>query len=105
RAFDYAGTLLFVIAAAIAAIVWSVIDRRRRAYPRLATAAWIVLRYYVATVMFSYGVSKVLKLQFYDLSPGVLHQRIGDTPPMRLMWAFMGYSQPYTVFSGLAEVI
>jgi len=105
RAFDYAGTLLFVIAAAIAAIVWSVIDRRRRAYPRLATAAWIVLRYYVAAVMFSYGVSKVLKLQFYDLSPGVLHQRIGDTPPMRLMWAFMGYSQPYTVFSGLAEVI
>src|ERR1044071_6897724 len=30
--------------------------------------------------------------------------RSGGTSPMRLMWAFMGYSLPYTVFAGLAEV-
>jgi uncharacterized membrane protein YphA (DoxX/SURF4 family) len=102
---NYAQLLLLVILAAIIALVWSVLDRRRRSYPRLAAGAWVGLRYFVAYIMFSYGVSKVLKQQFYDVAPSVLHQRIGDAPPMRLMWAFMGYSQPYTVFAGLAETV
>lgn len=105
RAADYAQLLLFAIVAGAVALVWSVLDRRRRSYPRLAAASWIALRYFVAYVLLSYGISKVLKLQFYDLAPSVLHQRIGDAPPMRLMWAFMGYSQPYTVFAGIAEVV
>lgn len=104
RAVDYAQLLLIAILAGLGTIVWTALDRRRSAYPRLAAGARIVLRYYLAAVMLSYGFSKVLKLQFYDLSPGVLHQRLGDVPPMRLMWAFMGYSLPYTVFAGLAEV-
>jgi hypothetical protein len=28
---------------------------------------------------------------------------MGDNSPMRMLWAFMGYSLPYTVFAGLAE--
>jgi uncharacterized membrane protein YphA (DoxX/SURF4 family) len=105
RGVDYAEVLLIAVLALVGTILWSIVDRRRRSYPRLAAAAWVVLRYYVASMMFSYGISKVLKLQFYDISPGILHQRIGDTPPMRLMWAFMGYSLPYTVFAGLAETV
>jgi uncharacterized membrane protein YphA (DoxX/SURF4 family) len=105
RAYDYAQLLLVAAVAAIAAIAWSVIDRRRRSYSRLAAAGWVMLRYYIAYFMLVYGGLKVMKLQFYDLSPGVLHQRIGDAPPMRLLWAFMGYSLPYTVFAGLAETI
>ena len=104
RAADYAGLLLVAILAGLGAIAWSALDRRRRAHPRLAAGARIALRYYLAAVMLSYGFSKVVKWQFYDLSPGVLHQRLGDVPPMRLMWAFMGYSLPYTVFAGVAEV-
>lgn len=104
RATDYAELLLIAVLAGLGTIVWSALDRRRRAYPRLAAGARVMLRYYLAAVMLSYGFSKVVKWQFYDLSPGVLHQRLGDVPPMRLMWAFMGYSLPYTVFAGLAEV-
>src|ERR1044071_5878849 len=104
RAADFAELLLIAILAGLGTIVWSALDRRRRAYPRLAAGARVMLRYYLAAVMLSYGFSKVVKWQFYDLSPGVLHQRLGDVPPMRLMWAFMGYSLPYTVFAGLAEV-
>lgn len=105
RASDYVHVLLMLIIAVLVTVAWSVLDRRRRSYPRLAAAGWIALRYCLAYIMFTYGISKVLKQQFYDLAPSVLHQRIGDAPPMRLMWAFMGYSQPYTVFAGLAETI
>src|SRR6185436_20404622 len=74
RVYDYVRLLLFVTVAALGAIAWSVIDRRRRAYPQLAAAAWVAMRYWVAWAMLSYGVSKILKSQFYDLSPGVMHQ-------------------------------
>ena len=105
RALDYAQLLLIALLAVVGTIVWSVLDRRRRAYPRLAAAAWIALRYYLAAVMLSYGISKVIKSQFSDPSPGTLHQRVGQLPPMRLLWTFMGYSLPYTVFAGLAETV
>ena len=105
RAIDYAQVLLIALLAGIGTVVWSVLDRRRRAYPRLAAAAWVVLRYYLAAVMLNYGLLKVARLQFSDPSPGTLHQRLGETPPMRLLWTFMGYSRPYTVFAGLAETV
>ncbi len=101
----YVQILVILLLAVLATITWSVIDRRRRSYARLSANAWVVLRYFLAMVMVSYGVAKIMKSQFYDLSPGVLHQRVGQTPPMKLLWAFMGYSLPYTVFAGLAETV
>ena len=103
--YDYVQLLLIVLLAVVAAAVWSVIDRRRRAYPRLAEAGRVVLRYYLIFAMLSYGCSKLFKHQFYDLAPTVLHQRLGETPPMRLLWAFMGYSLPYTFFAGFMEAL
>lgn len=105
RTRDYVFVLLVALVATLGTIVWSVVDRRRTAYPRLAAAAHVVLRYWLASVMLSYGLSKILKQQFPDLQPGWLYERLGDMSPMRLAWAFVGYSTPYTVFSGLAEAI
>ncbi len=105
RMFDYVQLLLIALCAVLGTIAWSIIDRQRRSYVPLAAIAWVALRYYVAWAMLTYGLSKILKSQFYDLSPGVLHQRLGGTPPMKLLWAFMGYSLPYTVFAGIAETL
>jgi uncharacterized membrane protein YphA (DoxX/SURF4 family) len=105
RTRDYVFVLLVALVATLGTIVWSVVDRRRTAYPRLAAAAHVVMRYWVASVMLSYGLSKILKQQFPDLQPGWLYERLGDMSPMRLAWVFVGYSTPYTVFSGLAEAI
>ena len=105
RMFDYVQLLLFALCAVIGMIVWSIIDRRRRGYAKLAALAWVVLRYFLAWMMLDYGLAKVLKSQFPDLSPPLLHQRLGEIPPMRLVWAFMGYSLPYTVFAGSAEMV
>ena len=64
RGVDYAELPLMVVVALVGTIAWSILDRRRRSYPRLAAAAWVMLRYYLAAMMFSYGISKVLKLQY-----------------------------------------
>lgn len=104
RTFDYVQLLLFAILGAIGAIAWSALDRRR-SYPRLAAAAHVVLRYSLAQAMLSYGFAKIFRLQFGDLSPFELHTTVGEISPMGLLWRFMGYSTPYTVFGGLCEAI
>ena len=99
----YVQLLLIAIFATLGTIVWSIVDRRRPAYPRLAAGAQVTLRYVLALAMLSYGFAKILKSQFPDLTPGQLDPRFGEISPMGLLWKFMGYSTPYTVFAGLAE--
>src|SRR5437868_9046927 len=45
RTFEYVQLLLYAILGALAMVVWSVLDRRRKAYPRLSAAVHVVLRY------------------------------------------------------------
>jgi hypothetical protein len=104
RTFDYVKLLLFAIFGVVGAIAWSALDRRR-SYPRLAAAAHVVLRYSLAHAMLFYGFAKILRLQFSDLSPFELRSPVGEVSPMGLLWRFMGYSAPYTVFGGLCEAI
>jgi uncharacterized membrane protein YphA (DoxX/SURF4 family) len=103
--YDYVSVLCQLVLALAAAVVWSMLDGRRREYARLHEALRIYVRYALAAVMFSYGFSKVFKLQFPFPHPGRLVQAYGDSSPMGLLWTFMGYSTPYTVFAGLGEVV
>ena len=97
--------LLFVVVVSLAGtLVWSLLDRRRTAYPRLASAMTVALRYFLAIVLVGYGMAKVLPMQFPPLWLGRYDMSIGDMSPMGLLWTFMGYSQVYTFFAGAAEV-
>jgi hypothetical protein len=107
----YLWLLLTAILAAIGCAVWSAIDERkqRRAYPRLADAALITLRYWLASAMLGYGFAKIIELVGAGQMPapgaGRLDGRIGDMSPMGMLWTFMGASTPYQVFAGLAEAL
>jgi len=105
RTVDYLQLLLIAIVAVVGTIVWSIADRRRRSYARLAAAALVVLRYSLAYTMLIYGIIKIAKSQFPDPLPGRLVEPVGDVSPMGLLWTFMSYSLPYTVFAGSLEAI
>jgi hypothetical protein len=100
----YLQLLLVAVLAGVGTIVWSLVDRRR-AYPRLAAATIVVLRYYVAAIMIGYGIAKVAPMQFPPLWLGRYDDAIGDMSPMGMLWSFMGHSQTYTWFGGAAEVL
>ena len=102
---DWIWLLVIASVAAIAAVVWSVLDRRCAHDDRLRDLLRTVMRYTVAYVLFGYGISKLWVDQIQPLSPGNLAQRIGDASPMGLLWTFMGASRAYTAFAGAAEVI
>ncbi|HEX4459365.1 MAG TPA: hypothetical protein VIA18_15405 [Polyangia bacterium] len=91
--------------ALVAAMVWSVVDRRRTQYERLHAVLRLWVRYALAYQMLSYGFAKVFKLQFPLPAPSRLAETYGESSPMGILWAFMGVSTAYTVFGGLSEVL
>jgi hypothetical protein len=103
----YVELLCFVVLSALAAIVWTLLDRKRTGYRTLHEWLRIYVRYALGFTMLGYGMDKVFALQF-NLSlpgPGRLAEPLGNYSPFALMWTFMGYSKAYTIFGGMGEVI
>ncbi|HKQ51915.1 MAG TPA: hypothetical protein VJT74_06065 [Pyrinomonadaceae bacterium] len=105
RTYDYVQSLCLLMLAAAAALVWSLLDRKRTAYTRLYQWLRVYVRLCLGTVMIFYGAFKVINSQFP--APGLDRylQPFGDASPMGLLWTFMGSSEPYTIFTGAAEML
>jgi uncharacterized membrane protein YphA (DoxX/SURF4 family) len=103
KTFHYVQLHCIVVLAILIAMVWSVADRERARYDKLFAWLRIYLRYVLGYTMLSYGMAKIFKGQFPYPSPMRLLEPYGESSPIGLLWTFMGYSTPYTVFSGLAE--
>jgi len=94
----------YALVAAASTLLWSLADRRRTAYPRLHAFMRLYARFYLATVLLAFGSAKVFPYQFRPPSLARLLQPLGDYDPHGLLWAFIGSSTAYTVFSGAVEM-
>jgi len=104
RFFDWVMILVMLSASIVAAVVWSIFDRRARSYPRLFAAFVLYLRFTLARTLFSYGFDKVIPNQFSPMTPTRLTQFVGEMSPGGFAWTFLGFSVPYEMFAGFAEV-
>ena len=102
---SYLGVLLDIGIAVGLSLLWWVWRRSTPISPRMADIAHVLLRYFLAWVMLSYGLSKVFPLQFPVMGPDRLLHSYGDSSPMGLAWTFMGASPGYQMFAGAAEVV
>jgi uncharacterized membrane protein YphA (DoxX/SURF4 family) len=105
RANDYLEVLVSGVAALAVSALWTLLDRRRGGYERLAYWLTTVVRYYLGYQMLQYGLIKILKSQFPFPTPSTLVSTFGESSPMDVMWAFMGYSTAYNMFLGLSEAL
>ncbi|MFI5715933.1 DoxX family protein [Nocardia sp. NPDC051750] len=92
------------VVAATVALVWSVLDRRRPAYPRLA--AWFLtgLRFCLAGQMLFYGIAKAIPSQMPPPSLSTLIEPYGQLTPMSVLWLQVGSSPVYEILLGVAEL-
>lgn len=102
--YDYYDVAVKAVFALLAAIIWSILDRKRGSYNKLLYWQEVYIRYYLAVFLLVYGFSKVIKLQFSQPSLSSLLIPLGYKSPMGLAWTFIGFSDTYTLFSGLCEV-
>lgn len=101
---DYIQIAVFSVLAALIALVWSVLDRGRldgAVYP------WVrlVVRFTLGFTLLYYGFSKIYPLQFPAPDFSRLTESYGESSPMGLLWAFMGASPAYEMFSGMMEAL
>ncbi|MCH5718168.1 hypothetical protein [Niabella hibiscisoli] len=99
----YVTLFIIFLIAVIATILWSAIDRNRKSYVKLYYWLTVLVRFYVAFILFSYGIVKIIKLQFPSPHVGRLMQPYGESSPMGLAWTFLGFSKGYNIFMGIAE--
>src|SRR5262245_22842799 len=104
--FAYVRVFCFAALAVAAALVWTLLDRKRRNHARLHEWLRVYVRFALAAAMLSYGAAKVLPSQF-AVTPSLdaLLQPLGQFSPMGLLWNFMAASLGYTIFGGLSEMI
>jgi hypothetical protein len=105
RMFDYLLVACLLLIALLAAVVWTILDRKRLSYPTLYKWLNVYVRFSLGATMIGYGAFKVISSQFPPPSLDRLMQAYGDSSPMGLLWTFMGASEPYTMFVGAAEMI
>lgn len=98
-------SLQTALAAAAIGLIWAVIGRKSRGYPKLATVLERGVRWYLLLVMFDYGFAKVIPTQFPPPRLDRMAMTYAESSPMGLAWRFMGYSTAYCIFCGIGEVL
>jgi hypothetical protein len=91
--------------AVIATVVWSVLDRRRPSYPRLAAWFTVFLRLCLGGQMLFYGFAKLIPTQMPSPPLAALIEPFGNLSPMSVLWLQVGTSHPYEMALGAIEVI
>ncbi|WP_295123533.1 hypothetical protein [uncultured Chitinophaga sp.] len=103
--YNYVLLLTQFVCSFIAAVIWSLMDGKRRRYDHLHYWLRVLVRYFLMYNMFVYGFAKVFHLQMGTPMLSTLITPLGDKSPMGLAWAYMGFSSGFSAITGWAEVI
>jgi len=103
--YDYLVVVVGFLIACLGTLLWSIIDRKRTNYTNLYYWLTTGMRYYVGLMLINYGLVKVIQLQFPSPYFFKLLQPYGESSPMGLAWTFLGFSEGYNLFMGIAEVL
>ncbi|HEY6332376.1 MAG TPA: hypothetical protein VI756_23830 [Blastocatellia bacterium] len=101
---NYVQVLCMVVLAVAVTLVWSFIDRNRVDYRKAYQWLRLLVRFTLASALFTYGFDKAIPVQMPAPLLSTLIEPYGESSPMGLLWTFIGASRPYEIFTGLAEI-
>jgi len=96
-------TLLFLSLAG--SILWAIADRKRVNYNKLHFWFRTYLAYYLFLAMIIYAIEKIIPVQMPYPNITSLLRPLGDNNRFGLIWDFVGVSPPYSLFTGICELI
>ena len=102
--FHWVQTAWLLVFATVVTALWTLADRGRSNHGTLDKWFRLVVRLALAAQMFYYGMAKVVPAQFPPPSLVTLVEPIGYLSLSDLLWAFIGSSTTYQVFTGCAEL-
>ena len=103
KAYDWTLAFCLLVGTAILTIVWSLLDRRP-AHPALFKWFRLFLRFALAGTMASYGLAKAIPTQMSYPSLLRLIEPYGYFSMMGVLWAKIGASPAYEMFTGFVEL-
>lgn len=72
----------------------------------IADGLHTVIRVVLSLAMIAFGMVKVIPAQFITFTlPGEMLVPLGESSPSGMLWKFMATSTPYTVITGVVEVL
>jgi hypothetical protein len=101
----WVGVFCVLVVALVATAVWSAVDHRRPAYPRLSAWFLAFVRLCLAGQMLFYGVAKLIPTQMPEPPLQALLRPYGDLSPASVLWLQVGSSHPYEMMLGAVEVL
>jgi hypothetical protein len=104
KPYDFAFAAACLALAAGLTLVWSGVDRRRLAYPGVQKGFRLFLRFALGATMLSYGMATAFPLQMPYPNLTRLLEPYGNFSLMGVLWAKLGASPAYEMFTGFAEV-
>jgi hypothetical protein len=105
KAFDWVLAFCLLVCAALATVVWSVLDRRRVNYVALHKWFRLFIRFALGSEMILYGMVKAVPLQMPFPYLTTLIEPYGNFSPMGILWSSIGASPGYETFTGCAELL
>jgi uncharacterized membrane protein YphA (DoxX/SURF4 family) len=105
KTFDWVMCFCFLIIAALATAIWSILDRKRASYIGMYKWFRLFLRFALGSQMLTYGFVKVFPMQMPF--PGLVRllEPFGNFSPMGVLWYSIGASPAYERLCGSAELL
>jgi uncharacterized membrane protein YphA (DoxX/SURF4 family) len=105
KTFDWIQVFCVLVLAGLGAVLWSVLDRRRRSYAVAEGWLRLAVRIALGSTLIAYGMDKIVPLQMPFPSLTRLIEPYGNLSPMGVLWASIGASPAYEIFTGCAETL
>ena len=102
KTFDWVLAFCLLVISLVVSVGWSLVAKVSN-YDRGHARYRLFLRFALATSMLTYGAAKLIPLQMPFPSLQRLLEPYGHFSPMGVLWASIGASRPYEVFTGVAE--
>jgi hypothetical protein len=100
----YADWIAALLIGIIGGLIWTVIDRKAKAYDALYYWLRVIVRYRAGIGIIGFGFTKLLPVQLPYPSLGILNTNFGDLTAQKIYWLSVGIVPWYQVFAGIVEV-